>query len=461
MLKFYNTLPRKKEIFRSIKGKKVGLYTCGPTVYDVPHIGNLRCYIFEDILKRVLLFSDYKVKHVMNITDVGHLTSDADTGEDKVEKSAKEKRKSPYEIATFYTQIFKDNLKKLNIIEPDIWCKATEHIKEQINLIRKLEKEGFTYKIDNGIYFDTSKLPAYGKLARLDIKGLRAGARIKMVKGKKNITDFALWKFSPKDKKRLMEWSSPWGIGFPGWHLECAAMSIKYLGIPFDIHCGGVEHIPIHHTNEIAEAEGASGKKFVNFWLHCHHLKVEGKKMAKSLGNFITLEQIIKRGFSPLAFRYFSLLAHYRSSLNFTWEALWAAQNAIDKLYETISGFKQKTKEVPKRPVNKFKKLINDDLDTPSALSFMWDIVKRKFDDKIKLAFLLKIDEVLGLEMKEKWQETREIPKEILIFAREREGYRREKKWKEADKIRKKIKKMSYLIEDTKEGPRIKKKEIH
>jgi len=457
MLKLFNTLSRKKEIFQPIKSKKVGLYTCGPTVYDTPHIGNLRCYIFEDVLKRTLIYNGYKVNHIMNITDVGHLTSDADTGEDKVEKSAKKKKKSPYEIAEFYTKIFKSNLKDLNIIEPNLWCKATDHIKDQIELIKELEREGFTYKIGDGVYFDTSKLPDYGKLARLNVKGLKAGARIRMVKGKRNITDFALWKFSPKDKKRLMEWKSPWGVGFPGWHLECAAMSIKYLGIPFDVHCGGVDHISVHHTNEIAEAEGAYGKKFVNYWLHCGFLKIEGEKMAKSLGNFTTLEDLKKKGFSPLAFRYLCLQTHYRSSLNFTWKGLESAQNALTKIYETISVYKNLSKETSRLWEKRFKETINNDLDTPLLLSFIWEMLRSSLKETIKLNLLFKMDKILGLNLKEQWLKTSTVPKEILTLVAQRESYRRAREWERADEIRKKIKKMGWWLEDTKDEPKIKK----
>jgi len=458
MLKLFNTLLRKKEIFRPIKNKKVSLYTCGPTVYDTPHIGNLRCYIFEDVLKRTLIYNGYKVNHIMNITDVGHLTSDADTGEDKIEKSARKKKKSPYEIAEFYTKIFKSNLKDLNIIEPNLWCKATKHIKEQIELIKQLERKGFTYKIGDGIYFDTSKLPDYGKLARLNVKGLKAGARIKMVKDKRNITDFALWKFSPEDKKRLMEWKSPWGIGFPGWHLECAAMSIKYLGIPFDIHCGGVDHISVHHTNEIAEAEGAYERKFVNYWLHCGFLRIEGEKMAKSLGNFTTLEDLKKKRFSPLAFRYLCLQTHYRSSLNFTWKGLESAQNALTKIYESISVYRRLGRETSHQLwERRFKEAFNNDLDTPLSISLIWEMLRSSLKETIKLNLLFKTDKILGLNLKEQWLKTSTVPKVILTLVAQRESYRQAREWEKADEIRKKIKKMGWWLEDTKDGPKIKK----
>jgi len=315
-LKFYNTLTRKLEDFNPLNPPNVGLYTCGPTVYMYAHIGNLRTYIFEDILKRVLLANNYKVNHVMNITDVGHLTSDADTGDDKLEKEAIKENKNAWEIAAFYTAAFQKDLEELNIIPPDIWCKATDHINEQIELVKKLESKGFTYRTDDGIYFDTSKVADYGKLAGLDIEGLRAGIRVEMVAGKKNPTDFALWKFSPTNVKRQMEWDSPWGKGFPGWHIECAAMSMKYLGETFDIHCGGIDHIPVHHTNEIAEAESATGKPFVKYWLHGEFLELKEGRMGKSEGNAILVSTLKEKGFDPLSYRYLVLNTHYRKRWN-------------------------------------------------------------------------------------------------------------------------------------------------
>ncbi|MEM4245179.1 MAG: cysteine--tRNA ligase, partial [Candidatus Nanoarchaeia archaeon] len=290
-LKFYNTLTRKKEVFKPIHDKKVGIYTCGPTVYWYQHIGNLRSYIFSDLLKKVLLFNGYEVKHVMNVTDVGHLTSDADEGEDKIEKAAAKEGKSAKEIADYYWKVFRNDFKKLNIAEPTVWCKATEHIKEQIDLIKRLEKKGYTYRTDDGIYFDTSKFKDYGKLARLKKEGLEAGKRIEL-KDKKNITDFALWKFSEKPGVRQQEWDSPWGVGFPGWHIECSAMSMKHLGEHFDIHTGGIDHIPVHHTNEIAQSEAATGKKFVNYWMHGAFLTSKGEKISKSKGGLYTIAEL-------------------------------------------------------------------------------------------------------------------------------------------------------------------------
>ncbi|OGZ28398.1 MAG: cysteine--tRNA ligase, partial [Candidatus Nealsonbacteria bacterium RIFOXYC1_FULL_40_7] len=319
MIKLYNTLSKKKQVFRPLKDKEVRFYSCGPTVYNYAHIGNLRTYIFNDILKRVLRYNGLKVKHVMNLTDVGHLTSDADTGEDKLEKAAEREQKTAWQIAEFYTESFKKDLKKLNIEEPDIWAKATDHIEEQIKVIKILERKGFTYRIEDGIYFDSSKIKDYGKLEGKKKKNIMAGARVEMAEGKKNPQDFALWKFSPKDKKRQMEWNSPWGIGFPGWHTECVAMSKKHLGVPFDIHTGGIDHIAVHHTNEIAQTEAAFEKDLAMLWLHGEFLDLKKEKMAKSEGNVILLGDIIRKGFDPLSFRYLCLTAHYRSKLTFSW----------------------------------------------------------------------------------------------------------------------------------------------
>src|SRR4030042_227264 len=334
-LKLYNTLTRKKEEFKPIKKWQVGIYSCGPTVYWYQHIGNLRTYIFADVLKRVLKYNNYKVKQVMNITDVGHLTSDSDEGEDKIEKAAAKEGKTAEEIANYYWEIFRQDFKKLNIFEPNIWCKASEHIKEQIELIKKIEKKGFIYKTKDGIYFDTSKLKDYGKLAKLKIENLQAGKRV-AIGEKKNKTDFALWKFSEKPGERQQEWKSPWGIGFPGWHIECSAMSMKYFGETIDIHTGGEDHIPIHHTNEIAQSESATGKKFVNYWLHGAFLKLAGEKMSKSKGGLYTVSELEKQNFLPLVYRYLCLTAHYKTQLEFSLETLKNAQNSYDRLKNII-----------------------------------------------------------------------------------------------------------------------------
>jgi len=461
MFQLYNTLSRKKEEFRPIKNKKVGLYTCGPTVYWFAHIGNLRTYIFEDILKRVLEYNGYKIKHVMNITDVGHLTSDADTGEDKIEVGAKRERKTAWEIAQFYTKAFKKDLKLLNLREPDIWVKATDTIREQINLIRVLEKKGFTYEISDGIYFDTSKLKTYGRLWPKKMK-IKAGARVKMVPGKKSPTDFALWKFTPPGVKRQMEWSSVWGRGFPGWHTECVVMAAKYLGVPFDIHCGGIDHILIHHTNEIAQSEAAFGKILANFWLHGEFLTINRGRMGKSEGNIIILEDLIKKSFNPLAYRYLSLTTHYRSKLSFSLPTLKAAQNALDNLHQKVreihsdsNHYEPRTRSV-KIYRERFLNFINDDLNTPRALALMWDVIKdEKLKVKDKKDLLLDFDKVFGLDLAKIKKPG--VPGEIKKLAKIREEYRKKGDWKSADEMRKKIKGLGYWVEDTKEGPKIKK----
>jgi cysteinyl-tRNA synthetase len=464
MIRLYNTLTRKKEIFKPLRQAqgKIGFYSCGPTVYWYAHIGNLRTYIFNDLLKRVLEYNGYKVKHVMNLTDVGHLTSDADEGEDKMEKAAQKEKKTAWQIAEFYTQAFKKDIKALNIKEPSQWVKATDHIKEQIALIKILEKKGYTYRIKDGIYFDASKIKDYGKLAGLKKKKLKAGARVKITEGKKNITDFALWKFSPKESKRQMEWNSPWGIGFPGWHTECIAMAEKYLGIPFDIHTGAIDLIPTHHTNEIAQAQAAFGKKMANFWLHGEHLILEHGKMAKSEGNIILIDDLIKKQINPLSYRYLCLQTLYRSKLTFSWESLKSAQNALNNLYEKISEIKSKNR-MPKSDRSerfwhrdKFLSYINDDLNTPKALALMWDLIKnKKISAKNKYKLLLEFDKVLGLDL-DKIKEIK-IPAGIKELAEKREKYRKEKNWEKADQIRKKIKKLGFEIEDTSQGSKIKK----
>lgn len=461
MLQLFNTLTRKKEIFKPIQDNQVGIYCCGPTVYWFAHIGNLRTYIFEDILRRVLEYNGFSIVHIINYTDVGHLTSDADTGEDKMEKGAKREGKSAWEIADEYIAAFEKDTESLNILKPDRTPRATDHIAEQIELIEILEKKGFTYIIDDGVYFDTSKLSDYGKLAKLDIEGLKAGARIEVVKGKKNPTDFALWKLTPQGVNRQMEWDSPWGKGFPGWHIECSAMSKKYLGEQFDIHCGGIDHIPVHHTNEIAQSETAFGKIPARFWLHGEHLLLNEDKMAKSEGNLLTIQTLIEKGYNPLAYRYLTLTAHYRSKLNFTWESLSAAQSALKNLYAFVRELpktplfgKEGLGEILKKYSDDFLSALNDDLNTPEAIAVMWKLIK---DETIppadKKALLFDFDKIFGLELS-KVQKI-EIPQEIIDLANEREKLRQEKKWEEADEIRKKIEALDYKVQDSSEGPKI------
>jgi cysteinyl-tRNA synthetase len=454
MLKIYNTLSRQKEIFKPIKGKKVGMYSCGPTVYWFAHIGNFRSYIFKDILLRVLKYDGYKVKHVMNYTDVGHLTSDADTGEDKMEKGSKREGKTVWEIADFYTKAFEKDSRALNLLKPDKTPTATGHIKEQIDLIKILEKKGFTYRIEDGIYFDTAKLKNYGKLANLDIEKLKSGARVEVVAGKKNATDFALWKFSPKGIKRQMEWDSPWGIGFPGWHIECSAMSSKFLGKQFDIHTGGEDHIAVHHTNEIAQSETAFGKKpWVKYWLHGAFLTFKGEKVSKSKGGLYTISELEKLGFSALDYRYFCFTASYRKPLDFSIEAVRNAKNSIQRLKNIISEIKD-DKKINKKYLSKFENAINDDLDMPKAISVLWEMLRdKKAVGKIKT--IKEMDKVFGLDLLKK--EKLEIPSKIKKLLAQREIEKNNKNWKKADEIRKVIKKMGFQVEDTSTGPKIKK----
>jgi cysteinyl-tRNA synthetase len=453
MIRFYNTLEKKIVDF-SPKNKIIGLYTCGPTVYNYAHIGNLRTYIFEDILKRVLIYTGYKVKHVMNITDVGHLTSDADEGEDKMEKGAAREGKSAWEVAKFYEKAFLNDLKELNTLPASKYPRATDHIKEQINLIKELEKKSFTYKTSDGVYFDTSKLADYGKLANLKNQTLKAGARIELGE-KKHATDFALWKFSKSGEKRQMEWKSPWGTGFPGWHLECSAMAAKYLGVPFDIHCGGIDHVPVHHTNEIAQTEGATGKLLANFWLHGEFLLMGSDKMAKSGDNFVTLQTLKEKGVSPLAYRYFCLQTHYRKQLTFSWEALRAAQAGLDHLYTTARGLGKNPSAETKA---KFVKAISNDLDMPAALALVWDAIKNNL---ISQKDLLELDEVLGLNIKQNLKvKPSVISSDAKSLVAERDAARLAKNWTKSDELRTQLEKMGYEVKDTPEGTKLEKKSL-
>jgi len=462
-VRLYNTLTRDKRPFEPIRPGKVGMYCCGLTVYNYAHIGNLRTYVFEDILKRVLVRAGYQVRHVMNVTDVGHLVSDADAGEDKMAVGARREGKTAWEIADFYWAAFRHDLQRLNISEPDVWCKATDNIPAQIDLVAKLAEKGYTYTIEgDGIYFDTSKLADYGKLARLDIEGLKAGARIEMVPGKRNYTDFALWKFSPKDRQREMEWQSPWGVGFPGWHIECSAMAIKFLGEHLDIHCGGVDHISVHHTNEIAQAESALGHKWCNWWLHGAWLVLpkeggEDAKMSKSSGEFLTLNALVEKGYDPLAYRYFLLNAHYRQQLAFNWEALDAAASGLARLKREVLDLRRHYSggdEPIEARLDEFRTAVEDDLNTPRALAATWETLKDARADKGRTyATLLAMDEVLGLGF-EKMQEA-----ELAVSAREidrliaeRDEARKAKDFARADRIREELAGKGIVLEDTAAG---------
>ena len=452
-LQLYDTYSRELRDFVPINPPNVDLYACGPTVYDYAHIGNLRTYIFEDVLRRVLEFNGYTVKHVINITDVGHLTSDADVGEDKMETGSQRTGKTAWEIAELYTQTFKDDLNRLNIKEPTIWCRATDHIQEQIDFITCLEAKAFIYRTSDGIYFDTSRLQDYGYLARLDVEGLQAGARVDIAE-KRNPTDFALWKFSPPEQKRQMAWDSPWGVGFPGWHIECSAMSAKYLGAYFDIHCGGEDHIPVHHTNEIAQTQACYGTTLANFWLHGYFLQLDDAKMAKATGEFLRLQSVIDRGYEPLAYRYFCLNASYRAKLNFTWESLAGAAKAYQRL--CVLNYEWGQPGIPdEKYIERFIAHINNDLNMPQALALTWELARSDLPASTKKATLGKFDEVLGLQLAE-WRPPEEvIPDEILALAEQRQQARAEKRWQDADGLRDQITAAGYVIADTPQGPQI------
>lgn len=460
-LSLFNTLGREKQIFKSIKNGEVGIYSCGPTVYWFQHIGNMRAYLFADSLRRVLEYNGYKVKHVINVTDVGHLTSDADEGEDKMEKAAVKEGKSAEEIADFYFKVFREDLKKLNIKEPWKWTKATEHIEEQIDLIKRLEEKGFTYKTSDGIYFDSAKFDKYGELAKLNIEGLEGGRRTAFGE-KKNKTDFALWKFSSEGEKRQQEWDSPWGVGFPGWHIECSAMGMKYLGEHFDIHTGGEDHVPIHHTNEIAQSECATGKRFVNYWLHNAFLvNKEGEKVSKSKGGLFTISELEEKGYDALDFRYFSLLTHYRKALKFSLENLDAARNARKKMVRKVVELRReehKGQDFSEDYGNKFLQAVNDDLNMPAAMGVMWEMLDDfNFDAKKKLKLLENFDDVLGVGVRDMKEEELEIPEEVQELVDEREKLRKAKMWKESDLFRERIREKGFVVEDKEDGPRLEK----
>lgn len=463
-LTLFNTLSRKKELFVPIDPKIVSMYTCGPTVYHYMHIGNLRSFLFEDILKRTLLFNKFKVKHVMNITDVGHLTSDADDGEDKMLKGARREGKTVWEVAEFYTKAFQTDYLALNLIKPNIWCKATDHIKEQIDMIKTLEKKGFTYIAGGNVYFNTAKLTDYGKLAKLDLKA-QTKARVEKDKQKKNPSDFVLWFTKSKFQDQEMKWDSPWGTGYPGWHIECSAMATKYLGEQFDIHSGGIDHIPVHHTNEIAQSEAAlETKPWAKYWLHNEFLILaSGDKMAKSGDNFLTLSVLKDKGIEPLDYRYFCLGTHYRIPLTCSFEGLEGAKTARRRLNEKVLELKNNgAKQISKLStgastyLSKFTDDINDDMNTSKALATMWDLLKEdELTASEKYTLLLKFDEVLGFNLAALTEE--KIPMAVTKLAKERLLARQNKEWKKSDELRDKIKALGWIVGDTKDGFELKK----
>ena len=461
-LMLYDNYARERRRFEPLVAGAVGLYTCGPTVYDYQHIGNFRTFLFEDLLKRALEWNGYVVRHVMNITDVGHLTSDADTGEDKMEKGARRTGKTAWEIAQLYTDSFIADMALLNIEAPSVLCRATDHIPEQIAFIADIEKNGFTYRTSDGIYFNTSLQPDYGFLARLDKAGLEAGKRVELGE-KKSITDFALWKFSAPGEHRQMEWESPWGTGFPGWHIECSAMAQKYLGDFFDIHCGGEDHIPVHHSNEIAQTEARVGTRLANFWMHAYFLLSNDAKMAKSAGEFLRLQLLIDRGYDPLAYRYLCLTAHYRSQLNFTWDALDAAakglerlRNGVFALADTGANVRQPDAEYRER----FAAEINDDLNLPRALALAWEVLRGDLPAAVKKATLLDFDRVFGLGLASWAPKAETIPEAIAALAAARNAARQSRQWAEADRLRAEIQAAGWEMEDRADGYALKRSTV-
>ena len=460
-IKFYNTLTRKKEEFIPINAKEVRIYSCGPTVYYFAHIGNLRAYLFMDNLRRVLKYNGYKLKHVMNITDVGHLVSDADEGEDKMMKAARRENKNPYEIAEFYMNAFLKDIDKLNIDRPEIVARATEHIDVMEEYVKKIIENGYTYQTEDTIYFDTSKLDKYGVLSNRNVEDQKAGARVEFDKNKKNISDFALWIKAPEN--HIMKWDSFFGKSYPGWHLECSAMSYKYLGEEFDIHTGGVDHIPIHHENEIAQSKGFCGKIPAHYWMHVEFLQVNGGKMSKSLNNLYTLKDLEEKGYEPLVYRMFNYTSNYRAQINFTFEAMDAAKIALNRLREGYLKHSQGNEDVTNEQIEDYEKrfleAINDDLNMPVAMSIVWEIIRNPKKSKKLQNLLLKFDEVLGLDLKKKKKnKTSDFPEEINELLLQRNEARKNKNWEESDRIRDILIKKGYLVKDNKEGTILEKK---
>ncbi len=454
-MRLYNTMTRQKEELVPITEGHIGMYCCGPTVYQFAHIGNMRTYIFMDILRRAIHHNGYTLTHVMNITDVGHLVSDADDGEDKLEKSAKSQNKTPWEIAEYYTGVFMRDIAELNVARPELTPKATEHIPEMIEFVRGLIANGYGYETSDGIYFDVQKLPDYGKLSRANLEDQIAGARVEVNLEKRHPADFALWKKAPPE--HIMQWESPWGMGFPGWHIECSVMSRKYLGDKFDIHTGGVDHIPVHHENEIAQSEGYLGHSAVNFWVHGEFMMVDGGKMSKSLGNVYTVEELKARGYSPLHFRYLCLNAHYRNKLNFTWEGMDAAKTSYERLAAAVHAHKG-AGDVGEAALEDYKKqffdAVDDDLNVPKALGILWNMVRslEKSDEIYTLA--LEFDKILGLslDIPPSDGDAGEIDAEVEALIEKRQAARKAKDFAESDRIRDELKAMGILLEDTKDG---------
>ena len=458
----FNTLTRKKEKFVPIRAGEASLYTCGPTVYHYAHIGNLRTYVFEDFLVRTLKRAGLKLTHVMNITDVGHLVSDGDDGEDKMEVGARKAGKTIWEIAEYYTKVFFTDLEKLHCLRPQIVPKATDHVPEMIALIQKLEEKGIAYKTSDGMYYDTAKFPRYAEFGKLDVENLEAGKRVAMGE-KRNPTDFALWKFLPKDKKRQQEWDSPWGRGFPGWHIECSAMAMKYLGETFDLHCGGIDHVTVHHTNEIAQSEAATGKRFVNYWLHGEFLNEDSGKMSKSKGETLTLSVLERDGFTPTEYRFLLLQTHYRSSIKFSYDSLRAAQAGLRGLVDRLKEWKGEQAVVQfsqagERHKAEFEKAVFDDLNMPQALAALFGALKdSSISNGEKKALALDFDEIFGLGLAQLMNAEEALPAEVQALVNARDEARRNKQWAESDRLRGELVALGWAVEDSAKGTKVKK----
>ncbi len=478
-LRLFNSLSNMKETFESIRPNVVNMYSCGPTVYDTAHIGNLRSYVVSDIIRRVLEYNGYKVKHIINITDVGHLTSDEDSGDDKMMLALKREGvpitlTEMKKIGSKYIKEFKEDLKELNIKTPSVFPRASEHIDGQIALIKTLEEKGYTYTLKDGIYFNTELFKDYGVLGGIDNEGSETVSRIGKHEGKHNQQDFALWKFSTTKTKSGKElgWNSPWGVGFPGWHIECSAMSMQYLGKHFDIHTGGIDHIAIHHNNEIAQTETATGRKSVNYWVHNAFITIENKRIGKSKGNAIYLRHLIDKGFPPFAYRYLLLTGHYRSPMNFTWESLEGANSALIKLHKQFLDLGSRNGKINKSYQKRFEDFINDDIDTPKALALLHELISdESINKKDKRVTVLDMNRVLGIGFIESYKqmknilsgetkkiEVKETPEEIQELIDKREKAREDEDWKTADNLRIEIEKKGYDISDTEEGPELTKK---
>ena len=453
----YNTLTRTKDLFKPLDEKEVRMYSCGPTVYKDATIGNMRTNIFQDVLRRILKYNGYKIKHVMNITDVGHLVSDGDEGEDKMIKSAREEHKTPLEIAEHYTKLFFDDLKALNIETPEIICKATDYIPEMLEYVEELVEKGYAYETSTAIYFDISKLDKYPVLSNLNIEEQKAGARVEVDKEKKNPYDFALWIKAPEN--HLMKWDSPWGPSYPGWHIECSAMSRKHLGEQFDIHTGGIDLVPTHHENEIAQSKGVCGKIPANYWIHGEYLLIGGGKMSKSLGNVYLLKDIEEKGYDPLVYRLLCYTCSYRNKLNFTWEGIESTSKSLARLrngYQQNKAGKDALNEEDRKELDRleteFHKAINDDMNMPLAMSYVWEVIKYNKKSPEIANLLLKFDTVLGIKIDKEEKNEIKIPEEVLELVEKRKKARQEKNWTESDRLRDEIQNLGYSVKDTKDG---------